>query len=201
MAADGIHEILVTDDSIRITEASPSRPTHPRRAAARTSLCPGASSGALHGEQLPPVRNALERVHAAVREADPRAKHQYLHGAGDQDLACLRESGDARADMDREARHRRAPALHLSGMQAGPDLDADLAYRIPGGAGAPDGPRGPIERDEESVPRRVDLAAVEPFQKAPDAGVMLVEHISPAAVTELVGQLRGPDDVGKEHRG
>jgi hypothetical protein len=30
---------------------------------------------------------------------------------------------------------------------------------------------------------------------------MLVEHISPAAVTELVGQLRGPDDVGEEHRG
>src|SRR6266536_768880 len=191
MAADGIHEILVTDDSIRITEAHPlvqlsqggRWPAHP--------CVPGASSGALHGEQLPPVRNALERVHAAVGEADPRAKHQHLHGAGDQDLACLGESGDAGADMNREARHRLGPALYLSGMQAGPDLDADLPHRIPGGAGAPDGPRGPIERDEESVPRRVNLAAVEPVQEAPDAGVMLIEHISPAAVTELVGLLRG----------
>src|SRR5213075_469285 len=118
-----------------------------------------------------------------------------------QDLARLGESGDAGAGVDREAGHRRAPALHLSGMQTGPDLDADLPYRIPGGAGAPHGPRGPIERCEEAVSRRVNLDAAEPVQQAPDSGVMLIEHISPAAVTELVGPLRRADDVREEHRG
>jgi hypothetical protein len=72
-------------------------------------------------------------------------------------------------------------------MQAGPDLDADVAHRVPDGAGAPDGPCGPVEGDEEAVPCGVNLAAAEPVQQATDAGVMLVEQVSPAAVTELAG--------------
>src|SRR5262249_20659644 len=190
MAADGIHEMLVTDDSIRMTEAHPLVQLSQGGRGPAQSVVPRAPSGALHREQLPLVRNALERVHAAVREADPRAQHQHLHSIGDQNLARLGEGGDAGTDVDRKTCRGRAPALHLSGMQAGPALDADAPPRVPKGAGAPAGPRRPAERDEEAAPRRVHLAAMEPVQQAPDASVMLVEHISPATVTELVGRLR-----------
>src|SRR5262249_35644873 len=86
-------------------------------------------------------------------------------------------------------------------MQAGPDLDADVAHRVLDGAGAPDRPRGPVEGGKEAVPGGVDLTAAEPLKEPADAGVVLIEQVSPAAVTELVGLLRRADDVSEQHRG
>src|SRR5215831_4075436 len=85
-------------------------------------------------------------------------------------------------------------------MQAGPDLDADVTHRVLNGAGAPDRPRGPVEGGKEAVPGGVDLAAAEPLKEPADAGVVLIEQVSPAAVTELVGLLRRADDVSEQHR-
>src|SRR5689334_820636 len=144
MAADGIHEMLVTDDSIRMPSPGPS---------ASPAGVPGpfssiTSSGVLHGEQLPPVRNALELVHASVGKADPRAQHQHLHRAGDQDLVRLSEASDARADVNGKTGCRYAPALYFPGVQAGADFDADIPHRVPHGAGAPDGPGRPVKSGE-----------------------------------------------------
>jgi len=81
MAADGIHEMLVTDDSI-------------------VMMC---LSGVLDGEQLPFVGDALQLVQPAVGEADPRAEHQHLHRAGDQHLAGPGQGRHAGADVDGQA--------------------------------------------------------------------------------------------------
>jgi hypothetical protein len=102
---------------------------------------------------------------AAVGEADPRAQHQHLHGAGHQDLAGLSQRGDPGAGVHGQTCHRGVPAFHLAGMQAGPDVDADFPHGVPDGTGAPDGPGGPVEGDEEAVPGGVDLAAPEPRRR------------------------------------
>jgi len=137
---------------------------------------------------------------ATVGEADPRTQDQHLHRAGHQDLTRLGEGASSGADVDRQPGDRLAFALDLAGVQPGPDLDADVAHRLPDRAGTPDGPGGPVEGGEEAVPGGVHLAAAESLQQLPSAGVMLLEQVPPTAVTELSGFVRRPDNVG-EHDG
>jgi hypothetical protein len=86
-------------------------------------------------------------------------------------------------------------------MQASANLEADIPYGVPHGAGAPDGPGRPVEGGEEAVAGCVDLGAAEPVQQPADPRVMLIEQVPPAPVAELAGCLGRPDEVGEQHRG
>src|SRR5204863_2275452 len=93
------------------------------------------------------------------------------------------------------------PALHLTRVQAGPDLDAEVGYGIADRTCATDGPRRAVEGGEEAVPSRVDLQAAEPLEEPPDVRVMVLQQVTPPAVAELSGPVRGADDVGEQDRG
>src|SRR6187401_2675375 len=137
------------------------------------------SLGAFNCEKAPVAGDPFEVVLAAVGEADTRAEHQRLHRAGDQDLARLSEGARSGADVHRQAGDGPALAFNLSGVQARPDLKSDLLDRVPDRARAPDRPGGPVEGGKESISGGIHLAAAEPVQQAPDAGVMLLEQESP----------------------
>ena len=92
----------------------------------------------------------------------------------------MSEGTDPRPDVYRQAYDRPAAALHLPGVQVGPDLDADLPDRLPDGARAPDGAGGPVERGEEAVPGRVDLdAAPMACARVPVSLLVLVNAMIP----------------------
>ena len=124
----------------------------------------------------------FEVVLPAVGEADTRAEDQHLHRAGDQDLASLSEGARSGANVHRQAGDGPALAFDLAGVQAGPDLEPDLLDRVPDRAGAPDRPSGPVENGKKSISGGIHLAAAEPVQQAPDAGVMLLGPVAGADV-------------------
>jgi hypothetical protein len=86
-------------------------------------------------------------------------------------------------------------------VQAGPDLDAEVGYGVADGTCAADGPRGTVEGGEEAVSSGVDFLAAESLEEPPDVRVMVLQQATPPAVAELVGPLRGADDVGEQDRG
>ena len=67
--------------------------------------------------------------------------------------------------------------------------------------GAADGPGGSVERGQEAVTGRLDLAAAVADQRLAHRAVVGVEQLVPAAVAELSRRARGVDDVGEEDAG
>src|SRR5687768_10058057 len=114
------------------------------------------ASGMQHGVDGPRARDALQLVLAAWFEREARAGDEILDGARDEDLARPRERGDAGADVDGDAAHGAPRKLHLAGVDAAPELEAELARPSANGDGAPHGARRPVEDREEAVARRVD---------------------------------------------
>ena len=133
---------------------------------------------------MPPVGNTLKCVVPPVGEGDARAEDEHLHGAGDQDLAGGSQGGDAGTHMDRQPGHRRAVAFHLTGVQAGPDLQAEFGYGVADGTGAMDSPGRAVEGGEEPITGGIDLDAAEPAKEPPDMRVMILQQIPPPPVTE-----------------
>ena len=99
----------------------------------------------------------------------------------------MSEGGDSGTHMDRQAGDRPALPFHLTGVQAGPDLDAEAGYRIADGACATDGPGRPVEGGEEAVAGGVDLHAAEPLKEPPHLRVMILQQVTPPAVTQPPG--------------
>src|ERR1700674_5322843 len=88
-------------------------------------------------EQAPFARHALERMHSAFHEADAGTGDEVLDRAGNENLARLRVCRDACPDIDRDAADVVAE-LDLSGVQAGTDLDAELAHAVADAGSATD---------------------------------------------------------------
>ncbi len=57
---------------------------------------------------------------AAIGELDPRADDEILHGARDENLVCLRQGRDPRAEMHGKPLDAGLRELELAGVQAGP---------------------------------------------------------------------------------
>jgi hypothetical protein len=68
-------------------------------------------------------------------------------------------------------------------------------------AGATDGPGGAVESRQDSVPGRVDLAAAQSSERAPEHDVIALQEIAASAVAEPDGQLGRAHDVDEQHRG
>src|SRR5918996_174439 len=146
----------------------------------------------------PGSRNAFQLVLAARLEDDPRAGHEILDGARDEDLSGRRVPRDARAHVHREARRLAVDQLALAGVDSGADVQAEGARSLHHCTSARDRPRRPVETDEEPVPRGVDLDAAVALELAPDLRPLGREQLTPAAVAELRRPLGGADEVGEE---
>ena len=84
-------------------------------------------------------------------------------------------------------------------MQAGAHVEAELANGFRDRAGAADRARRTVEAGEESVAGRVDLDAAMAHQLLAHELMMLLQHVSPTAVTERGGTLARADDVGEQN--
>src|SRR6266849_3772916 len=142
--------------------------------------------GPLRGdrEEPPFTGHTLERVGAAILEAQSGARDEILHGAGHQDVIGSGGGGDSRADVHGQAPDLRSDDLALAGMHADADGEAERTDRVADRARAADGARGSVEHREESVARRVDFASAESCELAPDRTVVTIEKIAPPPVTE-----------------
>src|ERR1700720_1059601 len=83
------------------------------------------SSPPLDCKYAPFTGNTLERLAAAVAEAQARARHQVLDGARHQHLARTGERRDARADVNRNTADIVADHFALAGMESGTDFDPE----------------------------------------------------------------------------
>ena len=73
----------------------------------------------------------------------------------------MRHGGDAGAGMHGDAMRLSARQLDFPRVQSGPDLEAERAHRVADAAGAADRASRSVERREEAITGRVDLAPTE----------------------------------------
>jgi hypothetical protein len=112
----------------------------------------------LDGKEVPWLGHALEGVNPPILEPDPRARHQILHGRGDDHLTGGGKRGQAGGDGHRDPAHIVAEQLDLAGVQAGPDLQAQRRDRPLDGADAADRPSRAVEGGQAAV---ADVAAAD----------------------------------------
>src|SRR5947209_3964649 len=96
---------------------------------------------------------------AGVLEREPAAGDQVLHRLGNKHLRCLGERGDPGPRADGQAGALPFDELALARMDAGPDLDPQLAHPIADLVRAVDGAGGAVEGRVEAVSRCVVLVA------------------------------------------
>src|SRR5204863_9222085 len=126
-------------------------------------------------EDPPLAGDALEGVRAPVLELDPRTGNQVLHRGRDEDLSRAGERRDPGPHVDGDPPNVVAGELDLSGVQAAAHIEVHGAHAPSDRIRASDGPRGPVERRQETVARRAHLPSPEPLQLLPDEGVMPFE--------------------------
>jgi hypothetical protein len=80
--------------------------------------------------------------------------------------------------------------LDLPHMDAGPGVDPDAGETFQDRRRAVHGAGRLVERGEEPVAGRVDLAAAEAFQLLADESVMRGQDLAPSPIADLNGLLR-----------
>src|SRR5688572_15660093 len=149
---------------------------------------------------VPVARNALERMDAAIPELEARPRHQVFDRVGHQDLAALRQSGHARANVDGDPTQLGANHFALAGVDTGTNVEAKPSDALGHGARSADRTRRTVEGRQEAVTGGVDLASAIPRELAADDVVVRPEEVGPAAIAELGRPTGRVDDVGEEYR-
>jgi hypothetical protein len=149
----------------------------------------------LDGEQLALPLDALEVVKAAVDETNPRARDQITYGAGHEDLPRLGGRLHPCRKVDGDSPHVTVDGLALTGVNAGPDLEAQTANPVPDRPSALDRQTGGFERDEEPVAGCLHLPALVNLKLAAHEAVVVGEKLSPPLVSEFPRLVRRLDDV------
>src|SRR6266536_4267175 len=157
-------------------------------------------ASALHREEAPLARDALELVLAAILEDQPRACNQILHRAGHQHLARLGARGDASTDIHRYPRELLADDLALACMQARSHLQAEIAHAEIDRACAADGADRAVEGSEETIAGRIQLSAAESIQLRANGHMMTPDEIRPRPVTQLRSPRGRADDIREQNR-
>src|SRR4029078_11738045 len=138
----------------------------------------------LDEEQMPFVRDALQRVDAAVTEVRPGADDEILHCARDDPLARSRKGHDPRRDGNSDPAERAVTQLNLAAVQACPDLEADAREPIAARPRRADAACRAVERRLHAVAGRLpDFPAVALDLGARDV-VVTREQRAPFAVAE-----------------
>jgi hypothetical protein len=81
-------------------------------------------SDRLDGKDVPLLGHTFKGVDPSILEADTRARHQILHGRGDDDLIGAGKRRQAGGDSDGDAAYVVPDQLNLAGVQACPDMQA-----------------------------------------------------------------------------
>src|SRR5712664_3276164 len=181
-----------------VSQSASTRPVGPVPTI-RTSVCVIVCSRAspsltLSCEYTPFAGDALERVAAAVAKPQPRAGHQILHGARDQNLVCAGKRRNTRADVNSNTADIVADHFALAGMKPGADFDAERLDFLGNGTGAANAARRTVKGREKAVAGRFDLMAAKAREIAPDRSVVIVEQVAPALVAECGSLLGRADD-------
>ncbi len=82
------------------------------------------------GIQSPPIRGALEFVHATRMKHPPRSRDDFPHSRGDKHFVGSRERSNARTDVDSHAGNVVTANLRLTNVDARTNLDTQ---RLNGG--------------------------------------------------------------------
>jgi hypothetical protein len=90
--------------------------------------------------------------------------------------------------------------LHLAGVQAGSDADADPGELVAERSRALDGPSGPVEGGQDPITGGLDQPAAELLDQPAGQLVMDVQQLPPAPVAQCSGPLGRADDIGEQHR-
>ena len=114
-------------------------------------------------------------MRAHVLEGQVRAFEKCVGGRGNHHVIGAAEGHHAGRGVHGEPANVVADELHLAGMDADPDLEIQLPDRVADRAGALDGRSGAVERDEEAVAGRIDLATPVPPDVATDDAVVLTD--------------------------
>jgi|SRR5271166_1817376 len=107
----------------------------------------------------------------------------------------------AGADVHGDSADVFAADLALAGVQPGTHLDAERLHRVAKRHRAADRSLRAVEHREETVTRRVHLAAPKANELRPDDGVVRVEQGMPVTVADLPSPARRVHDVGEKHCG
>ena len=119
---------------------------------------------------------------ASFREGDVGSSDEVLDRPRDEDLSGSGDRSNTGCDMNGQPTEVISSHFALSGMKPGPDLDAKHFDCFDNGASAPYCTGGSVERREEAVPRRLDLAAAEVSQLLPHQTIMAVKDAVPTLV-------------------
>ena len=87
------------------------------------------------------------------------------------------ERRDACGDVDRDAGQAVPVDFDLTGVHAGSDLESQLSHGFADPQGASQRPGRPVERCEEPVAGRIDLATAEPFEGLSHLGVVPAQEL------------------------
>src|SRR5207247_5734537 len=92
-----------------------------------------------------------------------------------------------------------ANALDLARVDADADSQPDALDGLDQAHRESNGARRPIERQEESIARRIDLTATEAAEFSSDDRIEALEEVRPPPIPELRRTLRRVDDVDEHH--
>ena len=144
--------------------------------------------------------DALEAWAAAVDEREAGARDEVAHRGRHEHLARPRGRRDARPVWT--AIPRMSPPGAARSRPCGSGPDSRPSRGPPRRSQSPPGSRAPGRRTRPgSHRRRVDLAASKARQLGANGGVVALQQVAPAPVTQLRRQLGRADDVGEEDRG
>jgi len=136
-------------------------------------------------EEVELAVETLELVDPVIGEGDLLTRHRISDGSGDEDLAGLPDGHDAGPGVDGEAAHLGPHHLGLPEMDAGADLQTELADVLAHLVRASDGVGGPVEHREEAIPGGVEFAAEMTLERPANERMMRRDELAPPAVPHL----------------
>lgn len=149
-------------------------------------------------EEHPLGWHTLQLPLSTIHEVDVGAQDKIFDGSGDQNLSRSGERAHPSSDVYREASEVLAPNLALASVQTYSQLESGPRWRVDDRLTTSDRPRRAVERRDESVACRVQLAPVKAALLVAHGPVALIESLMPSFVAEVGGALRRPDDVSEQ---
>ena len=145
--------------------------------------------------------HTLELSNAPVGEGDTGSLHQVDHGVGHHHLARLSLCHHPRRHVHGDAADIVTTPLDLTGMQTGPNLDAEVAGPVADHQRTAYGPGRPVEEGQDPVTRVLHQLAFEVPDLSAHQGAVIGQDLGPPAVTHPDRCAGGIDDVGEEDGG
>lgn len=122
---------------------------------------------------------------ATLAEGDSRPGDQITHGTRHEYLIGISFCGNPRPRMYRHPGQIAARHLTLTGVQPGPNRQAEIMNTLDDRLRTSDRSGGPVERRKKPVAGMGDLAAAISQQLTTDQGIVMLEDVAPPAVPEV----------------